>query len=655
MESPKEIDTANLEATEKRLQLLYQITSQTRTSLNEQLNKALELTTNLLGMDIGIISTISGSTYTIRNFFPEDSGLAIDQTFELGNTYCSITLKKDDVFAINYMKESEYERHPCYEAFLLESYIGIPITIDDELYGTINFSSPKPKENGFLPSDYTLIKLLAEWAGATIKKEEVREKLNESMERYKLLSSNSADLICLHDLEGNYEFISPSIERILGYTYQELLGKNHYSLIHEDDIEFLREGPHQQLREGELVPNIQYRIRNKNSEYIWFESSVTPVIGDEGYPIQLQSVSRDINDRKRLELLFAQAQEMANVGGWEFELETGKLFWTDEVYRIHDEEVGSEIDVSKGVSYFPGEAKDKIEAAIAMTIETGRQYDLVLPFVSAKGIEKWVRAIGKAHYQDGTAYNLSGTFQDISKQVSSEKRILAQNEEMQTLTATKDKLYSILAHDLKGAFFGIIGMLDIISENLANESLEKLDLVSVSAQNAYELLENMLDWIRVQDAGLDLEKETIDLEKLIKGSVSVFDSAAVSKSIEIINKVKGTQLEADKNMLSTVFRNLISNAIKYSNKGSKIVIDSEVKDDTVEIRVKDSGVGMTDDIKKLLFNKESRPQRRGTMYEKGTGLGLLLCEDLVGAHNGKINVVSEDGKGSEFIVTLPKY
>lgn len=653
-----------LNETEKRLQLLYQITSHAKGGVDEQLNNALELTTKLLEMDIGIISSISkdANTYTIRNFYPKDSGLEVGQTFDLGNTYCSITLESDDVVSINHMKESEYERHPCYETFSLEAYIGIPIIIDGELYGTINFSSPKPKKGGFVPSDFTLMKLLGDWVAAVIKRSRIVMDLKEKNRRLELISGNSADLICLHDLEGNYEFISPSVEHVLGYTYQELLGKNHGDFIHKEDVSYLKGEPYQILKENGVVTNIRYRIKNKNGDYIWFESSVKTIFDESNKPVGLQSTSREVTDRKRLETMFEQSQQMAKVGGWEFEIETGALFWTDEVYRIHEKEIGSEVKVAEGVSYFPGEAKDKIEAAIAYTIETGEKYDLVLPFVSEKGTKKWVRAIGKAQFIDGKAKSLSGTFQDISKQIKYEKRIIAQNEELLKLTETRDKLYSIIAHDLKGAFFGINGMIELLidelKENKSKSGIEKsirnLSLVHLSSKNAYELLENLLEWIRVQNGQISVKKEKTNIDQLLSGSISIFETSATKKRITIEKKPSGISIMGDKIILSTVFRNLISNAIKYSDKESKIEVKVNEHPQSVDISVKDFGIGMSEKIKDRLFDKEDRPQRRGTLSEKGTGLGLLLCKDLVEAHNGTITVLSEEDKGSEFIVSLPK-
>ncbi|MBR9918907.1 PAS domain S-box protein [bacterium] len=650
--------------TEKRLQLLYQITSQSKKGLNEQLDNALELTTQLLEMEIGIISSISkeSDTYSIRNFFPEDSGLSVGQTFDLGNTYCSITLESDDVIAINHMKESAYERHPCYNAFSLEAYIGIPIVIDGELYGTINFSSPNPKEGGFVPSDYTLIKLLSEWVAATIKRARIVKALREKNERLELISRNSADLICLHDMDGVYTFVSPSVENILGFTYKELLGTNHADLIHEEDLEMLMDVPQKELEENGVITNTGYRIRNKKGEYIWFESSVSIIKDPDGKSIGLQSISRDITARKKLELMFENAQEMAHVGGWEFDLITGEIFWTDEVYRIHDKEIGSELILDEGMDHFPGESRDKLAMAINKATMNHEKYDLVLPFISEKKVFKWVRAIGEPHIVDGNVVRLSGTFQDISKQVNYEKRIIAQNEELLKLTETRDKLYSIIAHDLKGAFFGINGMIELLIDELKESksklrienSIKTLSLVHLSSKNAYELLENLLDWIRVQNGQISVEKEKVSIAKLLTDSISIFETSAAKKGVAVNMQSSDIHIMGDVNMLSTVFRNLISNAIKYSEKDDEIKVDIKENGHSVAVSIKDSGIGMTSEIKDQLFDKNNRPQRRGTLSEKGTGLGLLLCKELVEVHNGTITVISEENNGSEFIVNLPK-
>ncbi|HCI72845.1 MAG TPA: PAS domain-containing sensor histidine kinase, partial [Balneola sp.] len=230
------------------------------------------------------------------------------------------------------------------------------------------------------------------------------------------------------------------------------------------------------------------------------------------------------------------------------------------------------------------------------------------------------------------------------------------------LTETRDKLYSIIAHDLKGAFFGINGLIELLIDELKEsnskdkieKSIKTLSLVHLSSNNAYELLENLLDWIRVQNGEISIEREEVDIAQLLSYSFSIFETSAAKKRVTVNLEPSDVHIMADANMLSTVFRNLISNAIKYSEKDGEINVNINESGHSVTISIKDSGIGMTPEIKDQLFDKENRPQRRGTLSEKGTGLGLLLCKDLVEAHNGTITVISEEYKGSEFIVSLPK-
>jgi signal transduction histidine kinase len=424
----------------------------------------------------------------------------------------------------------------------------------------------------------------------------------------------------------------------------------------------LMDVPQKELEENGVITNTGYRIRNKKGEYIWFESSVSIIKDPDGKSIGLQSISRDITARKKLELMFENAQEMAHVGGWEFDLITGEIFWTDEVYRIHDKEIGSELILEEGMDHFPGESRDKLAMAINKATMNHEKYDLVLPFISEKKVFKWVRAIGEPHIVDGNVVRLSGTFQDISKQVNYEKRIIAQNEELLKLTETRDKLYSIIAHDLKGAFFGINGMIELLIDELKESksklrienSIKTLSLVHLSSKNAYELLENLLDWIRVQNGQISVEKEKVSIAKLLTDSISIFETSAAKKGVAVNMQSSDIHIMGDVNMLSTVFRNLISNAIKYSEKDDEIKVDIKENGHSVAVSIKDSGIGMTSEIKDQLFDKNNRPQRRGTLSEKGTGLGLLLCKELVEVHNGTITVISEENNGSEFIVNLPK-
>lgn len=406
-----------------RIDLLIEIVSQTGKNLEDQLNYALESTCTLLGLEIGIISNIYGNTYTIEHFFPVGINMFKGQRFELGNTYCSITLDADGVFSVDHMGTSDFNMHPCYGAFHLESYIGIPFEVDGKLYGTINFSSSKPKEDGFNKSDHQLVTLLGKWTGGIIQRQQVERELEKEKELYKLISQNSSELICLHHPDGTFKFVSESSIHILGYLPEELVGKTPFDFIHPTDLKKSALPQYHKALTGEPVMNTEFRMKRKNGEYIWMNSSAEPVISPTGQITSLQSTSRDVSEKKRLEILFKQTQAMASVGGWEYDLNTGKLFWTDEVYRIHDKEIGEEVFVEEGLSFFPDDSKIQLEEAIQHTIQTAEVYDLELDFISAKGIKKRVRAIGRAELINGEAYKLYGTFQDVSELIDNEDNI----------------------------------------------------------------------------------------------------------------------------------------------------------------------------------------------------------------------------------------
>ncbi len=749
--------------------------------LNAQLQMALEWSTQELGMELGIISHIQNDAYTIRKFWPNSSGLEEDQRFDLENTYCSLAIKDDDVFFVNHMAESEFNEEACYQNFKLEAYIGKPFHLDGSLYGTINFSSSSPKEGGFSEEEIMFVRLLAGWVSQTIHRATIEEQLKEEHRLYKIISTNSAEMICMHELDGTYLYVSPSVKDLLGYSPHELVGTSPYALFHPDDLDRIANESHNKTASGKADPTIEYRIRKKDGTFVWFDTATQP-IKEHGEVIALQTTSREITDRKRIELLFRQSQKMANIGGWEFNLQSnelywteevyniheldpsipidvekalsyypqesrdkvqhamneaiangetydlelpintekenviwvrviikaeflgteafklygtfqdiskkkrieelftdsqqmanvggweldlvsGELFWTDEVYRIHEMEVGTKINVEDGLSYYPeGFSRDSIAAALEDTQKTGKPHDLELPFITAKGNNIWVRAIVRAELLDGQAIKLKGTFQDITQKKLSEEKIKNQLDQLTQLKSTREKLYSIIAHDLRNSIYGITGLLEFLVDEVKSGDIDKddltdkLSLVQMSADNSYKLLDNMLTWVKLQSGMLEVKPHSFDLNTALETSLDLLRPAIDTKKIELNLQLEADhQIHGEPNLISTILRNLINNAIKFSEPGSSI--DITTLDSTnahIDISIRDHGVGMTEETLENLFNSEIRPQKSGTMNEKGSGLGLILVKELAELSKGSISVKSELGKGSEFTLSIPK-
>lgn len=231
--------------------------------------------------------------------------------------------------------------------------------------------------------------------------------------------------------------------------------------------------------------------------------------------------------------------------------------------------------------------------------------------------------------------------------------------DLRDLNATKDKLFSIIAHDLKNPFNALMGFSDLLDRNYnflsEEERKEYIGVISDSTQNLYKLLDNLLQWTRTQTGSINYLPEKFRILPLVKQEVDILTPNSDKKRINIRLKIDDvTTVYADKNSMSIVIRNLVSNAIKFTSIGGWIEIAVQTNNDYAVISVSDSGIGIKDDDIEKIFLLDGSFTTKGTANESGTGLGLLLCKEFVEKNNGKIWVDSQKGKGSTFYFTLPK-
>ena len=233
-------------------------------------------------------------------------------------------------------------------------------------------------------------------------------------------------------------------------------------------------------------------------------------------------------------------------------------------------------------------------------------------------------------------------------------------ERLEKINSEKDKFFSIIAHDLKSPFSGFLGLTKIMAEQISDLTMKELREFAVamqsSANNLAKLLENLLEWSRMQGGKVDFNPVNCKISFLVKQNIDIISERAKQKNVEIINNVNNdAEVIADVPMLNSILRNLVSNAVKFTKIGGKIEIGTTIQpsEGSVVIYVKDSGIGMTEDIVGKLFRIDQKVSRPGTEGESSTGLGLLLCKEFVERHDGNIWVDSEVGKGSTFYFTLP--
>ena len=239
-----------------------------------------------------------------------------------------------------------------------------------------------------------------------------------------------------------------------------------------------------------------------------------------------------------------------------------------------------------------------------------------------------------------------------------ENSVAIKTAELNELNASKDKFFSIIAHDLKNPFNTIIGFSDMMKESIRLNDpatfYEYTEMINTSAIQTLRLLENLLEWANSQRGNLSFTPVPINLSEIVKDEFIMVDEMATGKNIELKSFIPETlTFVADKNMIRTILRNLITNAVKFTHKNGQVQVNAINYNDNIEISVSDNGIGMSKETIAKLFRIDANLSTRGTENEKGTGLGLFLCKEFAEKHNGNIWVESEEGKGSTFKFLLP--
>ncbi|MEI6139125.1 MAG: hybrid sensor histidine kinase/response regulator [Mariniphaga sp.] len=255
--------------------------------------------------------------------------------------------------------------------------------------------------------------------------------------------------------------------------------------------------------------------------------------------------------------------------------------------------------------------------------------------------------------------------EEVKARVSTQLKIHSQSKELVELNATKDKFFSIIAHDLRGP----LGSFMVLTEMLADESLhytpaeikDFMQDLSLTSRNIFNLLENLLEWSRMQRGQTAFIPQILDLPYVVVDCVKLVSEPATKKAIDIhVDIPNGAKVFADNNMLQCIIRNLVSNAIKFTKRGGSITLTTKpAANGLIEIAVKDTGIGISPTMVENLFRHDINSSRKGTENEPSTGLGLLLCKEFVEKHGGKIWVESDsEGKSGEtgtiFYFTMPE-
>lgn len=488
----------------------------------------------------------------------------------------------------------------------------------------------------------------------------IRKKAEQQLHLMAHALKSINESISITDTNNRILFLNEAFLKTYGYDDgNELIGK---------DISFLRS----QNNDPEVVDQIlrstieagwQGEIFNRKKDGTEFPISLsTSVILDEnGHILGMAGVATDITQRKQTEELLRQSEmKYRNLietmpDGYYRSTSDGKFVEVNKAmvkllgYESEDELMS--IDIKKDLYFDPS---DRESLVLQINPEELDVYQLK----KKDGTAVWVEDHGwYVKDKSGKIIFHEGVARDITERKIAEIQLQKYSEELQEANATKDKFFSIIAHDLKSPFNSLMGFSEIIKNEARNLDIATIEqyagLISSTSTNTYRLLENLLDWARMQQSQLVFKPVSFILSNVVNEVLEILIEKANSKMIAIINYIPGNLIVwADKDMLKTILRNLISNALKFTPTNGKVEIKAALMNDELEISITDNGIGIKPDEIIKIFKIGSSFSKRGTENEKGTGLGLLLCKEFVEKHNGQIKVESQVGKGSTFSFTL---
>jgi PAS domain S-box-containing protein len=495
-------------------------------------------------------------------------------------------------------------------------------------------------------------------------RKQAEKTLKASEEKYRHLTETMKDVIVRTSIAGKILYVSPSIEEFAGYKPEEEIG-NHISQYFARKKDLLRaikliSKTHITKKSG----TFEFIFKSKGAKAFWVELTYVPLI-KMGKVYAVQMALRDVRERKEIERALVERENRL------------KAFYEISYEAIFFSENGICVEANQQASELFGYSYNEFIGMFGTEIVAPESKELITQHILS-GYEKPYDAI--ARKKDGTMfygefhgkmYNYKGkkvrvtAIRDISERKKAEETLKKSEEKLRESNNTKDKFFAIIAHDLRSPFNSMLGFSDILLKDFDNYTTEEkkkfIGIINQQLNKTFNLIENLLLWSRIHSETIDFSPELLNLYSLSNETLSLLNQSAKNKSIELIIEIdENLDIEADKYMLSTIIRNLISNAIKFTDKGGKVSIDTnrmrnEQKEEFVEITITDNGVGIPKEIQSKLFDIGESTSAPGTENESGTGLGLILCKEFVEKHGGKIWLESEIEKGSKFCFTIPYY
>jgi PAS domain S-box-containing protein len=653
------------------LHSLNEIASLSAVDPDEQLRRALSLGARYLGLSSGVISQIKGDEYKVYVQFSAQGQRDAPPASPLAKTYCSLTLSQRDVVAEDDIPASQYRQHPAYLLTQIESYIGVPLWINGEIYGTLCFNSRKTRHHQYDSLDQDFVRLLARWISSVVERLQQDAEKKVILQRFQKLSERLPGFLYQFQLRPDgssfFPYASSGIKNIYDVGPDDVALSAHkvFGVIHPDDAGWVGESV--SYSAAHLTPWVAtVRVNNPQRGMIWTHIESIPEKLDDGSVLWHGYVS-DITPLKQAEL---QLQETNSLRKAILDAASVSIISADETGIIKTFNHGAEIMLG----YSAEEIIDKQTPALIhlpeeviarsqhLTCELGYEIKPGFEALIAKAREgsddenEW-------HYvrKDGSRLPVLLTvsaLRDSDGEITGYLGIARDISEIKRIDQMKTEFISTVSHELRTPLTAISGALGILVNGLAgtlpDQPMRMIQIAHNNSQRLIHLVNDLLDMEKLVAGKMYFDFQTQLLRPLIQQSIDANATFAQQYGVTYELLPGGdVKVSVDHQRLLQVLANYLSNAAKFSPLNDVVEVHLEIRFGSVRVTVTDNGPGVPENFRARLFQKFSQADSSDSRQKGGTGLGLAICKEIIERMGGKVGVESMSGKGASFYFDLP--
>jgi len=472
--------------------------------------------------------------------------------------------------------------------------------------------------------------------------------------------------IAISKKDNTIQMLNRKFIELFGYTLSDIPTINHWFPLAYPDPHYREDIMQKWSNEVELCSTTHQKFRPLEGE-VHCKDGTIRVIEFGFEPIGNDQITTfvDVTERKlieqrireseqQLKILYNNTPIMMHAINMQGQLISVNQYWLKKLGYKKKEVLGR-----KSIDFLTESSKKLASINIPILLKNGEIKDVEYEFVKKSGETIDVMLSAEVQYDENKQpISAFAMLRDVTEQKKSREKILTQNEQLKALNATKDKFFSIIAHDLRAPFNVILGFSELMVERIRQKRYDEVErfskLVLHATNHSNDLLSNLLEWSRTQTGRIRISLKKHEISVIINNIVNLFHAGFNTKHITIEKHFESQLMVlADKHMLETVIRNLLSNAIKFTPDNGLITITTLSENNLAKISILDTGIGIEQQELTKLFRIESNYSTPGTNKETGTGLGLILCKEFIEKQGGTISVTSQPGIGSCFSITLP--